>query len=313
MVKSNQDRTYRPQKPSATEVIEMEELKISGIAGLVPERKADANKGDFGTLLCVCGSARYRGAATISCEAALRCGVGIVRLASVEKVCAAVAASVPEATFLPQNEGADGEISGFNAARYFELNPKTSAVLCGCGLTVTPETRNEVLDLIENAPCAIVLDADALNCIKSDPSVLRRASKTPVITPHWGEFARLCGRTVEEISRDPEKEAADFAAANGCVVVLKSHFTVIASPDGKRAVSHAGNAGLARGGSGDLLAGMIASFLAQGLAPYDAARLGCALHGAAADACAGRMGMTPMLPRDMLTDLTLLLKDIRKE
>lgn len=290
----------------------MEELFFDDVKRLIPQRRENAHKGSFGTLLCVCGSANYRGAATLACEAALRCGAGILRLASVEKVCAAVAASLPEATFIPQPEGEHGEISCFSAVRTFEQYPGVTAALCGCGLTVSRGTREAVLDLIENAPCALVLDADALNCIHKMPETLRAAKKTPVITPHWGEFARLCGCGVGDIASDPDGKAAAFARDNGCVVVLKSHFTVIAAPDGKVCVSHLGSAGLARGGSGDLLAGMIASFAAQGLCAYDAARLGCALHGTAADRCAARLGMTGMLPHDIIVDAIDLLRESEK-
>ena len=287
----------------------MEELRLENVIDLIPERRADSHKGTFGSLLCVCGSGSYRGAAALACEAALRCGTGIVRLASTEKVCAAVAARIPEVTFLPQEEGKNGEICGFSAGQIFESFPGITAALCGCGITVSSSTRSMVFDLIKNAPCTLVLDADALNCIKSIPDVLRGAKKTPVITPHWGEFARLCGITVEEVAREPERLAADAARENGCVVALKSHFTVIASPDGGVCVSRLGNAGLARGGSGDLLAGMIASFAAEGLSAYDSARLGCALHGAAADRCAGRLGMTGMLPHDVIADLIEIFKE----
>ena len=130
-----------------------------------------------------------------------------------------------------------------------------------------------------------------------------------MITPHWGEFARLCGIKVDDVARDPDGLAVSFAKKNRCVVVLKSHFTVISAPDGEACVSHLGNAGLSRGGSGDVLAGMIASFAAQGLSAFDAARLGCALHGTAADRCAARLGMTGMLPHDIISDSVQLLKE----
>jgi len=289
----------------------MKELKITDVAGLIPERRIESNKGDYGRLLSVCGSRFYRGAAVLSSEAALRCGVGILRLASIEKVCAAVASSVPEATFLPLEESDDGSVLGFEAASVFESDPRISAVLCGCGLTVSVGARSAVLGIIESSPCTVVLDADALNCLKSDPSVLRKAAVPPVITPHWGEFSRLCGRPIPDVEKNAETLAKEFAAEYNCIVVLKSHYTVIADPSGECFISRYGNAGLARGGSGDILAGMIASFAAQGLSAIDAAKLGTALHGAAADRCAARLGMTGMLPRDVIADLTELLKEMR--
>ncbi|MEG2204780.1 MAG: ADP/ATP-dependent (S)-NAD(P)H-hydrate dehydratase, partial [Oscillospiraceae bacterium] len=154
-----------------------------------------------------------------------------------------------------------------------------------------------------HAPCRLILDADALNALEGAPEWLTRAAMTPIITPHVGEMSRLTGRSVQEIKQHAPKLARDFAREYRCVVVLKDASTVIASPEGRMFYHPGGNAGLARGGSGDLLAGMVASFAAQGMEAATAAAAAVTLHGASAARCAGRRSMTGMLPHDLLEDL----------
>ncbi len=287
----------------------MKEITFELLRRLIPERSEKLHKGSFGTLLSVCGSARYRGAALLSCEAALRSGCGILRLASTEKVCAAVASRLPEVTFLPQDEDENGSIAGFDPDEIFNEFGGITALLCGCGLTNTQNTARMVHDIIRNSEVQLILDADALNCIAGDPEILKEAKLPPIITPHWGEFARLCGCDVKEIEANAEALALDFARKYNCILVLKSYFTLIASPDGECYISNAGNAGLARGGSGDVLSGIIASFAGQGLSALDAACLGVTLHGRAADECAKRLGTVGMQPHDIIYDMINLLKE----
>lgn len=287
----------------------MKEITFDSLRYLLPERNKKSHKGSFGTLLSVCGSAYYRGAALLSCEAALRCGLGILRLASTEKVCAAVSASLPEVTFLPQNEDENGAICNFDVEETLQKFPSITALLCGCGLTNTQNTACIVCDIIRKSSVPLILDADALNCIAGNPQILKEAKFPPVITPHWGEFSRLCGISVKEIESNTEALAGSFAKKYNCILVLKSYFTLIATPDGEVVVSNRGNPGLARGGSGDILAGIVASFVAQGLCPADAAMLGVTLHASSADRCADRLGMTGMLPHDIIFDMINLLKE----
>ncbi|MBQ3099938.1 MAG: NAD(P)H-hydrate dehydratase [Clostridia bacterium] len=287
----------------------MKEITFDSLRCLIPKRIEKSHKGSFGTLLSVCGSAYYRGAALLSCEAALRSGVGILRLASTERVCAAVVSSLPEVTFLPQAEDENGSIREFNIEDTLEKFPSITAILCGCGLTKTQNTVRIVGDVIRKSKVRLILDADAINCIAGIPEILKEAKFSPIITPHWGEFSRLCGISVKQIEENAKSLTADFAKKYNCVLVLKSHFTLIATPGGKVYVSNAGNPGLARGGSGDILAGIIASLVAQGLESEKAAMLGVVLHGSSADKCAERLGMTGMLPHDIIYDMTNLLKE----
>ena len=270
----------------------------------IQPRPQNAHKGKFGFLTIVAGSSRYRGAASLAVRGALRSGAGIVCLASVESVIASVASSVPECTFLPlplQQE--TGTISENAASLVLSEIPSATAMLIGCGLGANDNIAALTGNLIKNAACQLVLDADALNVLRDNKFLLRQLKTPAILTPHPGEMARLTGKSVAEICADPIASAKAFSEAYRCVVVLKGHRTVIVSPDGRTEVNQTGNAGLARGGSGDVLAGIISSFAAQGIPPYEAAVSGVYLHGLAADRCAVRLSQTGMLPSDILTDL----------
>lgn len=277
---------------------------------LIPKRKQNSSKYDYGRLLAVCGSTFYRGAAYLSCVSALRMGTGIVTLASIEKVIASVSAKLCECTFIPLRESKNGTIEGCASDYIFQLSRNYNSTLLGCGLSIDDDTRTIVKKVIENAQCQLVIDADGLNIASEFPEIFKKAYIPPIITPHFSEMARLCKKTRAEIEATPEKTALDFAKKYSCYVVLKSHITYIASPDGKIAVNNSvGNAGLARGGSGDVLAGMISSLCAQSLSPFDACICGVYLHGLSADRCAKRLSMQTMLPSDILYDLCEIFKE----
>ena len=268
-------------------------LNIHEILSLIPERKTDSSKHDYGKLLAVTGSTYYRGAAYLSCAGALRSGVGICTLASIEKVVSAVAASLPECTFLPLSETPNGTVSHTASGHITELSKRYSALLIGCGLSIDDSTRELVKDILSE-----------------NLDILKHAKKPPVITPHFNEMARLCQTDRNSIAERPMDYALSFARANNCTVVLKSHVTYICTPDGQIAINDgAGNSGLAKGGSGDVLAGMIASFCAQGLSPFNASKCGVYLHGKAADLCAERLSKQAMLPSDILVDLATVFPE----
>lgn len=268
----------------------MKELTLNDVFDILPERAKDSNKGNYGRLLSVVGCKYYRGAALLSSMGALRTGAGILTVCSTEEVIQAVAAALPEATFLPREELDITDI------------PKVTALLCGCGLG----KDDSVAELIKGCPVPMILDADGLNSITVADIP---EDKDIIITPHIGEFSRFTGISIPDIKSDPEKYAKAFAEEYKVTVVLKDHETLIASPARESAISRFGNPGLARGGSGDVLAGMIASFRAQGLCSYDAAVCGTVLHGASADRCAERMSMQTMLAHDILNDLTMIFKE----
>lgn len=295
-------------------MMQMQPITRETVFSLIPPRRPDSHKGSYGTLMVVCGSACYRGAAVLACGGALRSGVGICCLASVEPVIEAVLARYSECTLLPLPSAVHGGISAKEAIPLLLEKRKTAkAVLVGCGMGNTLDTEQIVTALLADAPCPILIDADGLNAIAGrgdDPaSLFAAACRGVILTPHVGEMSRLCGRSVEAIKRDPAAVAAEFAAKWGCTLVLKDSVTHIASPDGSVFRNTTGNAGLARGGSGDVLAGIIASFAAQGLSPTDAAVCGVYLHGAAADDCAARRSMAGMLPSDLTEGLCHVFRD----
>lgn len=263
------------------------------VFSLLAPRAPESHKGTYGRVLAVCGSAPYRGAAALSVLGALRAGAGIVTLAAPENVLASVTPRILEATCLPLPDD----------EALFSLAGQVTACLIGCGLAENDATARQTQRLVQSARGTLVLDAGGLCSLSDAPQALRPAAGRLVVTPHPGEMARLAHCTVREVQADRPGLAARMARELSAVVVLKGHRTHIAAPDGTLWENRTGNPGLARGGSGDVLAGMIAGFAAQGLRPLDAALCGVYLHGLAADRCAARLSRQGMLPEDLLCDL----------
>lgn len=276
----------------------------------LPVRRPESNKGSYGKVLLVCGSLGYRGAAALCAEGAARAGAGLVTLASIEPVLSAVIPRLPEICLLPCRMADSGAIPAAEAKKILDKANAGTALAIGPGLGASADTRALVRELIEGAEVPLVLDADGLNAAAGLDALPRPANGAPMIlTPHPGEMARLAGLSVEEVQAARERTAAGYARANGCTVVLKGHRTLTAGPDGTVYENPTGNAGLARGGSGDILTGVIAALLAQGLAPLDAAACAVWLHGTAADGAARRLGQTGMLPHDIFYDLGRLFAE----
>ena len=272
------------------------------ISGFEPQRPEDGHKNTFGTALICAGSEFMSGAAVMAAGAALRSGAGLVRVFSENKTLDAIRTSEPCALLsLRPDETSD------LLRKAKELSASSSAVLIGSGI---PQEYKDLEALIcrflENAD-NVVLDAGAL---MSKPDAWGRiaeclkARKTPaVITPHIGEFARLLRLPKSEVSDNAEELALKFASDNNCVVVLKSAKTYIATPDGMLFVNDAPNSGLAKGGSGDILAGLLTGFLAQGMQPYKAACSAVFIHSEAGRAAAETAGRRAMLPADLIVYL----------
>lgn len=282
------------------------------VFNILKKRTPDSNKGTYGTLLSVCGSESYRGAAVLSSLSALRSGVGILRLAAVETVAAAVAATLPEVTFEVQKTGKNGEIYGFDFKRSLEKYPRTTACLIGCGLGLWNETSRIVKDIISSSSIPLLLDADALNSIADNPEILKTAKAEILITPHVGEFSRLSGKEICDIKTRPCECALDFAKKYGVTVLLKDSESIVAVPNGEIYINHYGTPGQARGGSGDFLSGIAASLLAQGYSPKNSAICACALSGMAAQRCAKRLSMQGMLIHDAAYDLCQIFLENRR-
>lgn len=257
----------------------------SSLLSKLPPRPLNSHKGTYGALLAVCGCDDMCGAAALSCLGALRSGVGLVRLFTDEACAKAVKSSIFEV------------IAFSDRARLDDAVSRANAVLLGCGCGRKHDDVFEKLLLSSTVPT--VIDADGINFLSERIDLYRSVTCPVVITPHPAEMARLIGVSVKEVNASRVKCAQEVARKFGFVTVLKGAGTIIASPDGKTCINTNGNTGLAKGGSGDVLAGVIASLIAQGITPFDAACLGVYLHGAAGDKLADKKGVYAMLPYEL--------------
>ncbi|MDO4882143.1 MAG: NAD(P)H-hydrate dehydratase [Oscillospiraceae bacterium] len=278
----------------------MERTDKNIVKRAVPNRPDNANKGTMGTLLSICGSFGMAGAAILAGKSALRCGVGLEKLAIPKSIYPIAAVSILESVFLPLGETSDGKISRTNIPRLLLEAKKSTAVLLGCGLSVCDDTKALVKSFVENCTAPMVLDADALNCIAENPGILKKRKSDIIITPHPGEMGRLCGITAKEVNADRVDVALSFAKKYGVITVLKGSGTIIASPNGQALLNTTGNSGMATGGSGDVLAGMTAGLLAQGKSAFDCAAAAVYLHGLAGNLAAEKLGKISMLPSDII-------------
>ena len=282
------------------------------IKAWLPVREKDSNKGNFGRLLCLCGSLTMPGAACMASMAAARCGVGLVTLGVPKSIYQPLAAKLNEVIIRPLDETPEGSLSYKNLDIIIKMAERASAVVIGCGISRSIETEKLICELLINITCPVVLDADGINAICGHINLLRASKASFILTPHPGEMARLTGKTVAEIQADRIKTAQNFVSETGVTLVLKGVDTVIASPDGRVFINPTGNPGMARGGSGDILAGMIAGFAAQGLESAAAACCGAYIHGLAGDRCAERLSQYGMLPTDMLLEVPQIFRDMSR-
>jgi NAD(P)H-hydrate epimerase len=264
----------------------------------LPPRPADSNKGTYGRVLIVAGSRGMSGAAALAGFGALRGGAGLVEIGVPAGIQSIVAGIEPcwMTTGLP--EDGDGRLTD-HALNAVEFRWKSaSAVAIGPGWGVTAATRQLARSIVERCPHPLVVDADALNALADQPDVWRKAAAARVITPHPGELARLQNSTTSAVQSDRTGQAQKFAKTHGVVVLLKGHQTVIA--DGvKVAVNTTGNPGMATGGTGDVLTGLIAALLAQKMNAFDAARLAAHLHGLAGDLAAAEFSEPGLIASDV--------------
>ncbi len=269
---------------------------------LVPARAADSHKGDFGHVLIVAGSFGKSGAAHLTALGALRSGAGLVTVATPRSALPILAAMGAEYMTEPLEETAAGTVDFAALDRVFELRADVIAV--GPGLGRAPSTAAFVHGLVERAGVPLVVDADALNAFAGDPDrLVGRDGVDVVVTPHPGEMARLLNVTVETVQNDRLNSAREFAAGHRVHVVLKGHRTVIAGPDNRVFINLTGNAGMATGGTGDLLTGMIAAWLAQLLDAEAACKLAVYLHGTAGDLAEADEGDVALIASDIANHL----------
>ena len=277
------------------------EMTHEQVLKILPDRDKEAHKGNFGKNLLLCGSRGYTGAAYLAAMGALRSGAGLVFLGVPESIYDIEAVKLNEPVVFPLPDEA-GKLSADAIPEILERLPAMNAVLIGPGLGQSEGTLAVVQAVLENAQCPVVLDADGINVMAAHKDILRGRTNPTVLTPHAGEFARLGVNPADRAAA-----AEEMARMLGCILLLKGHHTVIT--DGTSTyINPTGNPGMAVGGSGDVLSGIIVSLLGQGIGPLEAAACGAWLHGAAGDICAEEIGQYGMLPTDMLTVLPRLLK-----
>jgi NAD(P)H-hydrate epimerase len=257
---------------------------------LIKPRKENSSKGDFGTLLTLCGSKNMTGAAYFAVMGALRSGVGLLRFCGDDETLDKAQQILFEPTFLT--------LDGIKST-------SCTAFLCGCGIGRTYDGYLEQILTDCNVPC--VLDADCINFLSQHIDVLGKMKCQKILTPHPGEMARLCKTSIDEIQASREEITMNFARENNCILVLKGKNTVVADPNGDVFINQSGSSALAKGGSGDVLAGVIASLLAQGYCGIDAAKLGVYSHGLAADNLAKSYGKSGVIPSDLPKEIGRIL------
>lgn len=282
--------------------MEIVKLDKNTVLSRLPDREAAAHKGNFGKLLLLCGSRGYTGAAALAAMGALRVGAGLVYLGVPESIYAIEAVKLTEPVVFPLPDE-DGMLSVEAADELSRKLDQMDAVLIGPGLGQSAGTLCTVQYILEHFRGPVILDADGINSMRSHKDILRGRTSPTILTPHEGEFCRFVGRPVENRLESARCLAADL----GATIVLKGHDTIIT--DSRICyINTTGNPGMAVGGSGDVLAGMITGLVGQGLEPLEAAACAVWLHGAAGDICAREIGQYGMLPSDMLQVLPRLMK-----
>ena len=302
--------------PTLAEDIKTELLTDNWVQSILPKRPLNANKGTFGKLLVIAGSINYIGAAYLACMGAAGTGTGLVTLSTAKSLQPILAAKLTEVTYIPLPEAESGMISPDAISILKKRLPEYDSILIGCGLG----QNSGVVELINSllfSPTidkriSLILDADALNVISNTPKWWQKLNSNAILTPHPGEMSRLSGISVDNIQKDRMEIARKSAGEWQKVVVLKGAYTIIAAPDGRIRISQVANPGLASAGTGDVLSGIIAGLVAQGLDSFEAASGGVYLHGRAGDEVRQEKGDAGMLASDLLQVLPRVIKETRQ-
>jgi len=285
-------------------------LEKKGVRRLIPSRGPDTHKGTYGHLLVMAGSRGMTGAAILACRAAMRVGTGLVTLAAPRALNDIFAGSLIESMTEPLGDSSEEDFGPLSDLGWGRLLDKKSALLIGPGIGVRDGARSALWWLLRNLQIPWVIDADGLNNLAEELGRLRNARTPPIVTPHPGEMARLIGSNTAAVNQDRVGIARAFARDHRCYVVLKGARSVIAAPDGKVFINTTGNAGMASGGMGDVLGGVLAGLLAQGFRVEDALKLGVFLHGFVGDRVAAAMGEMGMIASDVVEGLPYGIREL---
>jgi ADP-dependent NAD(P)H-hydrate dehydratase / NAD(P)H-hydrate epimerase len=281
----------------------IELLEREQVSQLVPTREPDSHKGTYGHDLVMAGSRGKTGAAILACRAAMRSGAGLVTLAAPRSLNNIFASSLVEVMTEPLQDNAAEEFEPPGDEAWRRLLEKKNSLLFGPGIGVNDSTRTTLIWLLRNLEIPWVIDADGLNTLALEIDRLRSAKTPPIVTPHPGEMARLIGQDTAAVNRDRVGTARSFATERRCHVVLKGARTVIATPEGKVFINPTGNPGMASGGMGDVLAGILAALLGQGFSAEDTMKLGVYLHGFVGDRMAAEKGEIGLIASDIIEGL----------
>ena len=281
----------------------LRKISFEEIKEKLPERFPESHKGTFGKLLCICGSKNMPGAAYFCVESAVKCGVGLVKTVIPDSIYVATSKKISETVFFIAKEDNEGFISDDSLEDILKESENCTAILVGCGMGWNCSTKNIVYALIRHSKVPIIIDADGINVVSENIDVLKEAKSSIVITPHLKEMSRLINKDVEFISVNKASCAKDFSKKYGVITVLKGNKTIVSDEKGNLYVNETGNAGMAKGGSGDVLAGMIGSFLAQKMSAIDSALCGVFIHGMSGDEAKNKKSMIAMTPTDIINEL----------
>jgi hydroxyethylthiazole kinase-like uncharacterized protein yjeF len=285
-------------------------IHFQDLIPLFPRRWRSSHKGDYGRVLIIGGAAGYAGAPAMAARAAIRSGAGLVTVVTPQSVASVVAGACLECMVHAAPEMADGTLAPEIWNEWSRQIARFDAVLVGPGLGRGENIRTLVRNIVRECSVPLVLDADALTVLAGQAHWLDKARGPVVITPHPGEFATLMGQRVEDIQQDRPSVALAAARFTRATVVLKGAGTVIAQTDKPVAINLTGNPGMATGGAGDVLAGMLVALLAQGLAPYDAARAAVYLHGQAGDFMAWRKSQIGLIAGDIIEEIPYVFRTV---
>jgi NAD(P)H-hydrate epimerase len=302
--------------PHLAEKIPTELITEEWVRSVLPQRPRSANKGTFGKVLVVAGSINYVGAAYLACMGAARVGTGLVTLATAQSLQPILASKLTEVTYIPLPEADAGVIASKAAPVLREALQGYDVLLMGCGLgqkrQVVEFIKAALFGLPKTGCPGLVLDADALNTLANVPNWWQELTQDAILTPHPGEMARLVGLSLEEVQGNRLEVARKMAIEWHKVVVLKGAYTIVAAPDGRVRISQMANQGLASAGTGDVLTGVIAGLVAQGMPLFDAAACGVYLHGRAGEMVRQDIGDAGMLASDLLPVLPRVIMDLKQ-
>jgi yjeF C-terminal region, hydroxyethylthiazole kinase-related len=295
------------------ENIQVELLEAHELFPLLKQRDRNSHKGNYGHVLLIAGSVGKTGAAALSAGGALKIGAGLVTLGIPASLNPVMEVKLTEVMTEPLAETDSQTLSTQSLPRIQELIEGKKVLALGPGISTHPETIAVVHHIIHNSRIPIIVDADGINALGEKPSVLQEAQCPIVLTPHPGEMARLTGTSIKEVQEDRIGVAKKIAKEWGVVLVLKGARSIIAEPNGNIYINSTGNPGMASGGTGDVLTGMIAGLVAQGYTISEASRLGVFLHGYIADEITEQRGEVGLTATDIINRIPLTLKEAMSE